>query len=131
MKRPTGTVLLIGVLVSMVFSPSVSAQLPRLDALMDEKLEHAQDLLEAMILGDYQAVEQSSSELIRVSEDSQWSPSQDPEYLRRARGFRETANALIEQARAGHPDGIALAYMEMTLTCIQCHRHLKGGRRAD
>ena len=131
MKRPTQSVLFIGLLLSLLFSPGVSGQLPPLDALMNEKLQHAQDLLEAMILDDYEAVERLSNELIRVSEDSQWSPSQDPGYLRRARDFRETATTLIEQARAGHADGIALAYMEITLTCIQCHRHLRGGRRAD
>ena len=131
MKRPTRSVLLVGLLLSLVFSRSAAGQLPRLDDLMDEKLQHAQELLEAMILDDYEAVERLSNELIRVSEDSQWSPSQDPAYLRRARDFRETASALIVQAQAGHPDGIALAYMEMTLTCIQCHRHLRGGRQAN
>ena len=131
MKQSTRSALLIGILLPLVFSPSVSGQLPRLDSLMEEKLEHAQDLLEAMILADYDAVERSSNELIRVSEDSQWSPSQDPGYLRRARDFRETANTLIEQAKAGHADGVALAYMEMTLTCIQCHKRLRGGRQAD
>lgn len=131
MTRMKQLVLLSGLLLSLVFTATGAAQLPRLDDLMNEKLEHAQGLLEAMILEDYEAVERLSNELIRVSEASQWSPSREPEYLRRARDFRETATVLIEQAQAGHGDGIALAYMEMTLTCIQCHRHLRGGRQAD
>ena len=130
-KRNTQSTVLGIVLLSLAFGTSGSAQLPRLDDLMQEKLEHAQGLLGAMILNDLREVERLADELVQVSDASQWSPSQEPEYLRRARDFRASTAAIAEQARAGYSDGVALAYMEVTLSCIQCHRFLRGGPQAD
>lgn len=46
-----------------------------------------------------------------------------------ARGV--AAAVLVEEAQAGNIDGIALSYVEMTLTCVRCHRHLSRARIAD
>ena len=130
MKRTKRLVLLSGLLLTIVFGTTGSAQLPRLDELMREKLEHSQGLLEAVVLADYETVERLANELVRVSEASMWSPSQEPDYLHYALDFRETAGMLGEEAQADNIDGIALSYVEMTLTCVRCHQHLSRARQA-
>ena len=126
-KRTTGLGL---VLLTVAFSTTGSAQLPRLNELMQQKLDHSQQLLTAVVLGNHVNVERFASELILISEASTWSPLQTPEYLHYASDFRESAGALIEEAKARNIDGVALAYMEMTLTCVQCHKHVRGARMA-
>ena len=98
---------------------------------MRENLEHSQGLLEALVLADYATVERLATELIRVSEASTWSPSQETDYLHYALYFRETAAVLVEEAQASNIDGIALSYVEMTLTCVRCHQNLSRARLAN
>ena len=127
-KRSIGLGL---VLLTVAFSTTGSAQLPRLGELMQQKLDHSQQLLAAVVLGNHVNVERYANELVLISEASTWSPLQTPEYLHHASDFRETANSLIEEANARNIDGVSLAYMEMTLTCVQCHKHVRGARMAD
>ena len=118
-------------LVTVMFTTTGSAQLPRLSELMQQKLEHSQALLAAVVLGDHVGVERYANELMLISEASTWSPLQTPEYLHYASDFRESTSALIEEANARNLDGVSLAYMEMTLTCVQCHKHVRGARLAE
>ena len=108
-----------------------SAQRPDLGELMRQKLDHAQALLGAVVLGDHAQVERIAGELVLLSEASTWSPLQTPQYLHHAADFREAARSLAEEARARDIDGVSLAYMEMTLSCVQCHKHVRGARRGD
>ena len=119
------------VLLTVALSTTGSAQLPRLGELMQQKLDHAQQLLTAVVLGNHVNVERYANELVLISEASTWSPLQTPEYLHYASDFRESANSLMEEAGARNLDGVSLAYMEMTLTCVQCHKHVRGSRLAD
>jgi cytochrome c556 len=131
MTRTKRSVLLTGLLLTIVFTLTGSAQLTRLDELMRQKLEHSQGLLEAVVLADHVTAERLANELIRLSDVSIWSPLQTPEYLHYAADFREAAKVLIAEAGARNIDGVSLAYMEMTLTCVQCHKHVRGARRAN
>lgn len=128
MKR---SVLLGGLLLMMLFGTIESAQLPRVDDLMREKLEHSKSLLDALVRADYEAIERLANELVRVSEASTWSPSQEADYLRHALDFREIAVILSEEAQAGNIDGVTLSYVEMTRTCVRCHRYLSRARLAN
>ena len=98
MRRMTQKCALGGLVLTVLLATTASAQRPQLNVLMQEKLEHSQDLLEALIRTEYEEVERLARELVRVSEVSVWSSSQDPSYLNYASDFRETAEVLIEEA---------------------------------
>lgn len=118
-------------LLSLAATTSGSAQRPGLDELMRQKLNHAQALVGAVVLGSHGPVERAADELLRLSEASTWSPLQTPQYLHHASVFREAARSLAEEARARNTDGVSLAYVEMTLACVQCHKHVRGARRGN
>ena len=121
-----------GLLVLMTVSGTRgAAQLPRLDDLMREKLEYSKEMVEAVVLGNHEAVERLAGLLIEVSDEGVWSSSQEPEYLHYSRDFREVAANLIEQAQENDLDGISLGYVELTLTCVRCHRYISVTRLAD
>ena len=98
---------------------------------MREKLDHAQALLASVVLGDHAGAARLANELALLSEASTWSPLRTAEHLHYASDFRESARSLIDAANAGNTDGVSLAYMEMTLNCVQCHKHVRGARRGD
>ena len=130
--QPTRPVCMRALLLVLVAGTTIgSAQRPDLGELMRQKLDHAQALLGAVVLGDHAQVERIAGELVLLSEASTWSPLQTPQYLHHAANFREAARSLAEEARARDIDGVSLAYMEMTLSCVQCHKHVRGARRGD
>ena len=123
----------VGVVVFVLLAAGTvgSAQRPNLGELMREKLMHAETLVGAVVLGNHGQVAQSAAELLRLSEATTWSPLQTPQYLNHASQFRVAAQSLADEAQARDIDGVSLAYMEMTLSCVQCHKHVRGARRGD
>ena len=131
MRQRTRATLTAALLLIMALTTTGSAQLPSLGQLMRDKLDHAQELLGAVVLGDHGRVERIANDLVALSEASTWSPLQTVEYLHYAADFRGSAHALMEAAAARNTDGVSLAYMEMTLNCVQCHKHVRGARLGD
>jgi hypothetical protein len=39
--------------------------------------------------------------------------------------FRRSADSIVQAAKAKNLDGAALAYVDMTLTCVRCHKHVR------
>ncbi len=115
-------------LLILALTTAGSAQVPSLGELMRDKLDQAQALLEAVVLGDHGRAERIANELVLLSEASTWSPLQTPQYLQYASSFRESARALLDAAAARNIDDVSAAYLEMTLNCVQCHKHVRGAR---
>lgn len=125
--RLVPTMIILGLLSTQIGS----AQLPNLGDLMQQKLEHGQNLLEAVVLGDHTSVERFANELTLLSEASTWTSLRTLEYLQYAASFRESSSRLVEEAQAQNTENVAFAYSELVTTCVQCHRHVRGARRAN
>ena len=58
-------------------------------------------------------------------------PLQTTEYLDYAADFRAAARGLLTEAQGRNVDGVSYAYTVLVAACIQCHKHVRGARRAD
>lgn len=105
-----------------------SVQMPSLKDVMQRKLDHAQKVLEGIALANFGIIEREADLLYQLSEASTWNVLTTPEYLRFSGDFRDAAAALQDEAKARNLDAAVLAYLQMTTTCVQCHKHLRGGR---
>jgi hypothetical protein len=112
-------------IMALALGQTGSAQPPELDELMQRKLDNAQWLLEAVVMADHEAVERFTTELIRISETSLWSPWLEPDYGHYAVDFREAAGLVIDNAQDRSVDGVALSYMQLTLNCVRCHKRVR------
>ena len=99
--------------------------------LMRQKLDRAQGLFEAVVLARFPAVERYARDLLRISEQSTWTPMTAPTYLRFAGEFQEAARSLGQAAGARDIDEVSTAYMTLTSSCVQCHRLLRASGRAE
>ena len=131
MKQRTRAAAAAALLLLLAAAATESAQAPSLGDLMRDKLDHAQALLAAVVLGDHGRVERLANELVLLSEASTWSPLQTVQYLHYASDFRESARSLADAAAERNTDGVSLAYMELTINCVQCHKHVRGARLGD
>lgn len=95
---------------------------------MRAKLDHAQHVFAGLALADFDRIARGANELALASQASSWQVLQTPDYARHSAEFRRSCEALRSAARAENLDGAALAWMEVTMKCIQCHRYVRDER---
>jgi hypothetical protein len=98
---------------------------------MRVKLGHSQKVLEGLTTEDFDEIAKNSQAMSLLSQATNWQVLQTPEYLQQSQDFRRTADALTEAAKKKNLDGAALAYVELTMKCINCHKYVRGVRMAD
>lgn len=99
--------------------------LPKVNPLMADKLKNAQSLLEGLTTNDYDKIQKSAEELIRISKAAEWTVYKTPQYEVQTNNFRRAAETIIQKAKAKNLDGATLAYVDMTVTCVRCHQHCR------
>ncbi len=103
----------------------------RFRQLMMEKLTHSQKLLEALALAKFDKIATSAEALNRLSQQAEWiSASKSPRYEVFTNEFRRATETMAEKAKAKNIDGVALAYVDMTLVCVRCHQFVRETRDA-
>ena len=120
-------------LVAAMLAGSVAtmpAQTAGTGRVMRDKLTHAQRIMEAIMTSDFALLDRESAALVRATELPGWSVLKSPEYLRQSAAFVRANQDLRDAAKARDLDAAALDYMALTLTCFQCHKHIKGMRIA-
>jgi hypothetical protein len=98
--------------------------------LMRKKLKHSQLILEGVAVGDFKKISESADELVLISRDAEWATIKTPRYEIFSNQFRDNAEDLIKKAKDKNLDGAALAYVDLTLTCVKCHKYVREERGA-
>ena len=101
----------------------------KVQQLMKKKLQHSQRVLEGIALNDFGLISRNAEDLIRVSKEAEWHVLKSPQYDVNSNEFRRSAVALIQAAKDKNVDGAALAYVDLTLSCVRCHKHLREVRQ--
>lgn len=91
---------------------------------MREKLAHSQQLLDAVVTSRWAQLEAHATALRKTTERPAWMVLQSPEYARQTARFVRALNDLIDAARRKDLEDTPVAYTAMTLSCVQCHRHV-------
>jgi hypothetical protein len=103
----------------------------KLHDLMQRKLAASQKVLEGIALGDFDKIGKQADELIQVSKQTEWRVLKTPQFELHSNDFRRVADNLAKDAKDKNLDGAALSYVELTLTCVKCHKHVRGIRDTD
>ena len=117
-----GTFILLGAAVAMYAADERPNQVRE---FMRPKLLHSQKVLEGLTLANFDLIAKNAQDLSLLSQESGFRVLQTPDYLHEAQEFRRIADRLTTAARDKNLDGATLAYMELTLTCVQCHKHVR------
>jgi hypothetical protein len=119
-----------GVCAALLLGTSRAQEAPavRTDAVgpfMRAKLAHSQDVLEGLALEDYEMIARGAQELSLASQASSWQVLQTEDYARQSAEFRRSCDTLRKAAKDRNLDGAALAWMDVTMKCVQCHRYVR------
>ena len=98
---------------------------------MQLKLKSSQQILEGIVMEDFDRVAKHAQQMSLLSQAATWQVLQTPEYLQQSTEFRRAADALTSAAKKKNVDACALAYMEVTLKCVNCHKYVRSTRMAS
>jgi hypothetical protein len=96
---------------------------------MRAKLGHSQNVLEGLALEDFDLIGRGAHDLSLASQASSWQVLQTEDYARQSAEFRRSCDSLRSAAKAKNLDGAALAWMEVTMKCVQCHKYVRDAAR--
>ncbi|MHC4081921.1 MAG: hypothetical protein ACYS15_03485 [Planctomycetota bacterium] len=98
------------------------------DGVMRQKVVHAQTLVVAVARADYGLVQDSATQLYRISRDAEWMVHDTVTYTVFSERFRQVAAAMAEHARQQDLDAITADYTQMMTSCVECHAYLRRER---
>lgn len=109
---------------------SQSAETP-IQHVMKFKLYFAQNVLEGITAENYDLIAANAAKLKELSQQEGWRVRQTPEYQRYTADFTNCADALASAAQKKNVDAATVAYFQLTVSCVNCHRSLREKRDAN
>lgn len=102
-----------------------------MEKFMARKLLAAQRTLEAIAKDDFEQIQKLSDEMIDLSRHSAWERMASARFVQDTADFVSSAEFLRRMADARDPDGVSLGYAKLTLSCANCHAHIRKASVAD
>lgn len=93
---------------------------------MRDKLELSQKVLEGVTTEDWDLVIAKGTRLSAMTHEADWRVFQNPDYDQHSQTFRKHVDSIVKAARKKDVDAATLAYVRMTLSCVDCHKAVRG-----
>lgn len=95
------------------------------NGLMQRKLVCSQRILEGIALSDFDKISQNGLELMAISKEAEWKAIKTAAYELHSNEFRRIVSEVVDKAKAKNLEGATLAYVDMTLACVKCHKYVR------
>ena len=92
---------------------------------MKKKLVYSQQVLAGLASGDFDAIVANAQSMRNLSTVEGFIRGQTPGYRTQLQIFDEANAEIIRQAQKDNVDGVALAFTQLTISCVNCHKHLR------
>jgi hypothetical protein len=96
-----------------------------MEKFMALKLAAAQRALEGVSREDHEMIQKATAEMIELSRQAAWGQMASYRYVQDTTDFVAAAEFLSRMADAKDPEGTSLGFMRLTMTCTNCHRHVR------
>lgn len=99
---------------------------------MQLKLQMSQEILAGLTRGDFQAVETHAQKMNVVNFMEKLVTADKPhykEYTRQLQAFETANRELLRQSAAKNAEGATLAYVQLTISCVQCHKLIRDAKK--
>lgn len=109
-----------------IAEPQDSQALPKkASAFMQRKLDYTSQLVDGLATENFEKISKGAQDLMLLSHEADWNVVTSPDYLKMSNDFRRATERLRTQGQEKNLDGATLAYFEVTLSCIRCHKQLR------
>lgn len=92
---------------------------------MRKKLDYSQNILAGITAGDFELVGQNANAMKGLNRIESFVRGRTPGYKAQLQIFQEANDEILRQAQRENADGAALAFTQLTISCINCHKHIR------
>jgi hypothetical protein len=125
---------LAGCFALMMLGPATGLEQDRGDASekqpvsywMQKKLEFSQNILAGLADADFDRIVENAQAMRNLSKIEGFVRGQTRGYRTQLRIFEESADEIIRQGQKDSVEGAALAFAQLTISCVNCHKQLRG-----
>lgn len=93
---------------------------------MREKLELTQGVLEGLAVENYDLIIVKGAKISAMTKEMDWRIFENPNYEQQSATFRRHVDSLVKAAREKNLDAATLAYVRVTMSCVDCHKLVRG-----
>ena len=116
----------------LILAGASRAQVQRSRAeFMRVKLDFSKRILEGLTVENYDAITKSARSLKMLSQAAEWEVPTIPhveDYLAYTTEFQRICDELGAKARDRNIDGATLAYVKLTMSCVNCHKYVRASK---
>lgn len=92
---------------------------------MHRKMDASSEILEGIVMENGALIRQGGNALLEMSKAEKFQVLTDREYRLHNRQFREAVERLLSAAETEGYDRAALAWFDVTISCVDCHDHVR------
>jgi hypothetical protein len=96
-----------------------------MERFMTSKLAAAQRALEGVARDDHALIQKATAEMIELSRQAAWEQMASYRFVQDTTDFVAAAEFLSRMADAKDAEGTSLGFMRLTMTCTNCHNHVR------
>jgi len=101
-----------------------------MEKFMTRKLAAAQRALEGVTREDHELIQEATVEMIDLSRQAAWEQMASYRFIQDTADFVTAAEFLSRMADVKDAEGTSLGFMRLTMTCTNCHRHVRTAKIA-
>jgi len=92
---------------------------------MQKKLEYSKNILNGIATADFDRIVENGEAMRRLSTIEGFIRRQTPGYRNQLQLFEDAADEIVRQGKKDNVDGAALAFTQLTISCVNCHKQLR------
>jgi cytoskeletal protein RodZ len=92
---------------------------------MRKKLDYSQQILEGIAEADFERIATNAQAMRALGKVEGFVRGRTPGYRSQLQIFQDATDQLIKHAEKDNVDGAALAFTQLTISCVNCHKHLR------
>jgi hypothetical protein len=93
---------------------------------MRQKITASQQILEGLTREDFEKIRVNAQAMQFMGYLESWARSDKPGYREQMQSFGFANGALVRAAEDRNLDGATLAYTQLAVSCVQCHKIVRG-----
>ncbi len=125
----TLVVALILTLTPLVPARGQGAASEKASIWMRQKLRASQEILKGLSDGDFQSIGANAQSMNVMEYLERWARAGQPDYQTQLKLFEFADRELIRAASQRNLDAATLAYTQLTVSCVNCHKIVRRSRK--
>jgi hypothetical protein len=93
---------------------------------MRKKLDYSRNILAGLASEDFDKVVVNAQAMQGMSKFESFIRGKVPGYRTQLEVFQDANEQIIKQAQKDNVEGAALAFTQLTISCVNCHKQLRG-----